>query len=96
MVISDAMSHAMTWWIHGKSTESTIHAVSMARGEGLGIAETACRQSISSKTIANWVKQAQEGQDFTKHNAVSDADAENCPFSYQQLQAFCGKISSHQ
>ena len=49
----------------------------MAREEGLGIAETARRLSISSKTIANWVKQAQLGQDFTKHSALSDADAEN-------------------
>ena len=49
----------------------------MARDEGLGIAETARRLSISSKTIANWVKQAQEGQDFTRQSVVSDVDAEN-------------------
>ena len=47
------------------------------KGGGLGIAETARRLSISSKTITNWVKQAQEGQDFTKHSALSDADMEN-------------------
>jgi len=29
------------------------------------------------KTIANWVKQAQEGQDFTRQRPVSDNDAEN-------------------
>jgi Transposase and inactivated derivatives len=57
--------------------EFRVHAVSMARNEGLGIAETARRLSISSKTLANWVKQVQQGQDFTKHNAVSEADAEN-------------------
>ena len=57
--------------------EFKIHAVSMARDEGLGIAETARRLSISSKTIANWVKQAQEGQDFTRQRPVSDNDAEN-------------------
>ena len=41
--------------------EFKIHAVSMAREEGPGIAETARRLSIASKTIANWVKQVQEG-----------------------------------
>ena len=29
------------------------------------------------KTIANWVKQAQEGLDFTRQRPVSDNDAEN-------------------
>jgi Transposase. len=57
--------------------ELKVHAVSMARDEGLGIAKTARRLSISSKTLANWVKQAQEGQDFTRQSAISDVDAEN-------------------
>ena len=57
--------------------EFRIHAVSMARDEGLGMAETARRLSISSNPIANWVKQTQEGQDFTRQSVVSDADAEN-------------------
>ena len=57
--------------------EFKIHAVSMARDEGLGIAETARRLSISPKTIANWVKLAQEGQDFATQSAVSKIDAEN-------------------
>jgi len=33
--------------------------------------------SISSKTIANWVKLVQEGRDFAKQSATSDVDAEN-------------------
>ena len=57
--------------------EIKIHAVSMAQVEGLGVAETARRLAISPKTIANWVKLAQEGQDFMKQRAVSDIDAEN-------------------
>jgi len=35
-----------------------IHAVSMAKDEGLGVAETVRRLSISSKIIANCVKLA--------------------------------------
>lgn len=57
--------------------EFKIHAVSMAKEEGLGVAETARRLAISSKTIAKWVKLAREGQDFAKQSAVSDIDAEN-------------------
>ena len=57
--------------------EFKIHAVSMAKDEGLGIAETARRLSISQQTIANWVKLAREGRDFAKQSAVSDADAES-------------------
>ena len=57
--------------------EFKVHAVSMARDEGLGIAETARRLSISPKTIANWVKLAQEGRDFAKQSAIDDIDAEN-------------------
>jgi len=49
--------------------EFKVHAVSMAKDEGLGIAETARRLSISPKTIANWVKLAQEGRDFAKQSA---------------------------
>jgi transposase-like protein len=49
----------------------------MVRDEGLGIAETARRLSISPKTIANWVKLVQEGQDFARQRSVSDVDAEN-------------------
>ena len=56
--------------------EFKVHAVSMAKDEGLGIAETR-RLSISPKTIANWVKLAQEGRDFAKQSAASDVDAEN-------------------
>ena len=56
--------------------EFKIHAVSMAKDEGLGVAETARRLSISPKTIANWVTLAQEGRDFAKQSAVSDADAQ--------------------
>ena len=41
-----------------------VYAVSMAKDEGLWVAETARRLSISPKTIANWVKLAQEGPDF--------------------------------
>ena len=44
--------------------EFKIHAVSMARDEELGIAETVRRLSISPETIANWVKLTQEGQNF--------------------------------
>ena len=57
--------------------EFKLHAVSMARDEGLGIAETARRLSISAKTLANWVKLAQDGEDFAKQSSVSDVDAEN-------------------
>ena len=57
--------------------EFKVQAVSMARDEGLGIAETARRLSISPKTIANWVQLAQKGQDFARQSAVSDVDAEN-------------------
>jgi len=57
--------------------EFKVQAVSMARDEGLGIAETARRLSISPKTIANWVKLVQEGQDIARQGAVSDVDAEN-------------------
>jgi transposase len=56
--------------------EFKIHAVSMAKDEGLGVAETARRLSISPKTIADWVKSAQEGRDFAKQSTVSDADAQ--------------------
>jgi len=49
----------------------------MAREGGLGIAETARGLSISAKTIANWVKLVQEGQDIARQSAVSDVDAEN-------------------
>jgi len=49
----------------------------MAKDEGLGIAETARRLSISPKTIANWIKLAQEGRVFAKQSAVNDVDAEN-------------------
>jgi transposase len=57
--------------------EFKVHAVIMVRDEGLGVAETARRLSISPKTIANWVTLAQKGQDFAKSSAVSDGDAEN-------------------
>jgi len=79
MKISDAMSHTTAWRIHGKITASMIHAcVQDSRskhGKGrraFGIAETARRLSIPSKTIANGVKQAQEDQDFTMQRPVSD------------------------
>ena len=36
--------------------EFKIHAVHMAKDEGLGIAETARRLSVSPKTIANWAR----------------------------------------
>jgi transposase len=57
--------------------EFKIQAVSMAKDEGFGVAETARRLSISPKTLANWVKLAQEGRNFAKQSTVSDADAEN-------------------
>jgi|GEM_PF-1111009 Transposase and inactivated derivatives len=57
--------------------EFKVHAVRMSKDEGLGIAETAHRLSISTKTIANWVKLAQEGQDFAKPSAAGDVDAKN-------------------
>ena len=53
------------------------HAVSMAKDEGLGIAETARSLSIFPKTIANWVKLAQKGRDFAKQSAAGDVDAKN-------------------
>ena len=57
--------------------EFKIHAVNMAKDQGLGFAETARRLAISSKTLANWVKLAQEGRDFAKQSAASDIEAEN-------------------
>ena len=57
--------------------EFKIHAVHMAKDEGLGIAETARGLSVSPKTIANWAKLAQQGRNFAKQSAVSDVDAEN-------------------
>ena len=57
--------------------EFKVHAVSMAKDEGLGVAETARRLSISPKTVANWVKLAQEGRNFAKQSATSGIDAEN-------------------
>ena len=51
--------------------EFKVHAVSMAKDEGLGIAETARRLSISPQTIANWVKLAHAGRDFAKQSAAS-------------------------
>ena len=51
----------------GKYTrEFKIQAVRMARDEGLGNAETARRLSVSSKTIANWVKLVQGGPGYRK------------------------------
>ena len=57
--------------------EFKVHAVGMARDEGLGVAETARRLSISPKTVANWVKLAQEGRNFAKQSVVNDGEAEN-------------------
>jgi len=57
--------------------EFKVQAVSMARDAGIGIAETARRLSISPKTLANWVKLTQDGQDIARQSAVSDVDAEN-------------------
>ena len=64
-----------------------VHAVSAAKDEGLGIAETARRLSIFSKTVANWMKPAQEDQDFAKESAANDAAAENCAYRKKQRPA---------
>jgi len=54
-----------------------IHAASMAKGEGPGVAEIARRVPVSSEIIANWVKLAQEGRGFARQSAADDVDAEN-------------------
>ena len=62
MKISDAIVHIHKRRMDGETAESTIQARiqdsrgSMAKDEGLGIAETTRRLSIFPKTIANGVK----------------------------------------
>ena len=43
------------------TSEFKVQAVAMAESDGLGIAETARRLSVSPKTLANWVKQFRSG-----------------------------------
>jgi transposase len=52
-------------------------AVNMALQEGLGVAETARRLSISSKSLARWVAgYRQDEQIFTAKPGISEAEAE--------------------
>lgn len=56
------------------SSEFKQEAVRMAVDSGLGVAETARRLSVSSKTLSNWVKLSKEkGRELT---GVSENEAE--------------------
>lgn len=56
------------------SLEFKQEAVRMAVDSGLGVAETARRLSVSSKTLSNWVKLSkQKGRELT---GVSENEAE--------------------
>ena len=59
------------------TSEFKAQAVSMAESDGLGIAETARRLSVSAKTLANWVKQFRSGSSPTSRRVeVSAPEAE--------------------